>query len=389
MGHVEAEPAIALGQPTTHQFLKLCAETDIAKISSAADWGLQLLIKGDFQERWRIAKVLSKVGTSVILPLLAIAEDTKQETELRWFAIRILGQHRNSEVLARLIILLENCSEEFLADEIMRALVKLEDKATDYLVPLLAQTETRLLAVKALCKVRYPNIVEPLLEVTDDPNPQIRELTIEALGGFRHSRIFDCLITALRDPVSTVRIEAIRALGFWANCVDKGAILKAVSPLLYDHNLDVCRQAGLTLSRLQTPEAVTAIAAVAKSEITPFVLKTELVQALGWIDHQTSIEVLAQLLETSSEPLTLEIVKIFGRLTSGDRQAQASDILLNFWQQQAQLPHRDLRQAIAYTLGQLKQASARPILEELNKDDDSAVQLHANAALNKLHSINP
>ena len=310
-------------------------------------------------------------------------------TELRWFAIRILGQYRNPEVIARLLVLIENCQEEFLADEIVRALVQLEEQATDYIVPLIQDSETRLLGVKALCKVRYTNIVEPLLGVVGDDNAEVRQLAIEALGSFRHPQIFACLLTATEDPASQVRIEALRALGFWANYEDKDAIFQQVAPLLYDHNLDVCQQAGLALSRLQTADAVEAIAKVAHAETTPLGLKIELVQALGWIDHESSLQALDGILQKASEPLVFEIIKVIGRIDSGgDRQLQGTTILLDFWQRQTELPQQDFRQAFVYALGQLKQPVARDVLLELSQDKDSAVRLHAIAALNKLPGIN-
>ncbi|OKH18344.1 HEAT repeat domain-containing protein [[Limnothrix rosea] IAM M-220] len=384
MGYVETDPAIATQQPTVHQFLHLCAETNIAKIPLAAEWGLQLLMEGDFHERWRITKVLGKVGDSILPQLLAIAENPAQDIELRWFAIRILGQYRQPDIIARLLVLIENCQEEFLADEIVRALVQLEEQATDYIVPLLHEVETRLLAVKALCKVRYSNIVEPLLSVVEDDNPEIRELAIEALGSFRHPRIFTFLLAALKDPASKVRIEAIRALGFWTNYADKDIIFQRVSPLLYDHNLDVCQQAGLALSRLQNADAVEAIATVIQATTTPLALKKELVQALGWIDQAASLQALGDILPQASEPLTLEIIKVIGRIDSGDRQEQGTKLLLDFWRQQTQLPKKDLRQAFVYALGQLKQPIAQETLRQLSHDADSAVRLHAIAALNKL-----
>ena len=389
MGHVETDPAIASEQPSLQKFLSLCAETNIAAFPAAADWGINLLISGDFQERWRLAKVLRKVGDPICLPLLAIAEDKTQDVELRWFAVRILGQYRSAEVIVRLIVLLEDCREEFLADEIMRALVRLEEKATDYIVPLLQQPEMRLLAVKALCKVRYPNIVEPLLSVVQDEDPEVRSLALEALGGFRHELIFGCLLAGLQDPASSVRTEAVRALGFWANIADKNKIFAQVAPLLHDHNLEVCRQAGLTLSRLQTIEAVEAIAQVLQSETTPFSLKAELIQALSWIEHDASLEALGTILTTASEPLILEIIKVFGRINEANhRQAQATKILLRFWQQKSSSLRPNIRQDLAYSLGQLKQVIAQPLLTKLSEDCDSGVKLHAIAALNKLPTVN-
>lgn len=383
MGQAGTPQAIVDRPPSVHEFLNLCAEVNIAGHAHAQQWGLTLLKRGDFQDRWRIAKVFPKLGKAAIAPMLEIAKDPRQDVELRWFAIRILGQYKEPEAIAQLIVLLDDCREEFLVEEIMRALVELQEAATDYVLPLLTQTETRLLAVRALCKIRYPNVVEPLLGVVQDNNPEIRALALETLGSFRHHRIFTVLVNALKDRASVVRFEAVTALGFWANYAEREWIFQYVQPLLYDINLEVCRQAALTLSRLQTPEAAAAIAIVLRQSTTPFALQVELVQALAWIDDPSSLDYLAQSLHTAGENLTLVILKVMGRITEAPRKKQGAYILLDFWQRQ---PLRDpaCRRAFVYTLGQLQQRESGHLLEQLSEDIDESIRLHAIAALRKL-----
>lgn len=386
MGQTQRGQAIAERQPTLHEFVHLCTETDISQHSQAQDWALQLLSEGDFQARWRLTKVFSRLGKQAIAPLLAIAEDETAETELRWFAIRIVGQYRDAEAIARLIVLLDHCREDFLTAEIMAALVQLEETATEYVIPLLAKPETRLLAVQALCKLRYPNVVSPLLTVVHDTNAQIRALAIEALSSFRHPQILAVMLDSLADPASQVRLEALIGLGFWANTADPQMLLDHVQPLLHDVHLAVCRQAAFTLSRLQTPAAATAIATVLQAETTPISLQLDLVQALGWLDVPQSLEWLAKTLPTGSEPLILGILKVLGRISEPPRQIQATTILLNFWAQSESPKTAPIRQALGYTLGQLQDQRADVVLRELAADSDERVKLHAIAALRKIQS---
>jgi HEAT repeat protein len=386
MGQLKADQAIALEPPTIRQFLNLCTEQDISIFPAADQWGLQLLEAGDFQERWRIAKVLPKLGNTIIEPLLKLAENPHQDTELRWFAIRVLGQYQKPEVVTRLVLLLDSCHEEFLADEIMRALLALEERAISYILPLLDQLETRYLAVQALSRLRYPDVVEPLLEVTQDPDPRIRVLAIETLSSFRHYRIFEKLVAALVDPVSEVRLQGIKALGFWANYADKNIIFQQVTPLLYDHNLEVCRQAALTLSRLQTADAAGAIAKVIEKSTTPYSLKIEFVQALAWINDPSSLDLLAQILSNASEDLIQAILKAIGRISETERQLHGAQVLLQFWQRQTVMPMPAIRQHFVYALGHLHQSAAQDIqniLEQLSGDEDEGVRLHAIAALRR------
>lgn len=385
MGQIEAAQAIAERQPTIDEFIHLCTEIDISQNSQAQVWGLNLLQSADFQDRWRLAKVLPRLGKKAIAPLLDLAENPQVDTELRWFAIRILGQYEEAQAIARLILLLDYCEEDFLTDEIMSALVRLEEKATDYLIPLLAEEDTRFLAVQALCKIRYPNVVEPLLSVVSDQNVEVRALAIEALSSFRHPSIFGVLLAALRDPASPVRLEAVMGLGFWAGYTDRQLLLEKIAPLLDDVNLEICRQAALTLSRLQTSAAATAIAKVLQSPNTPLSLQMALVQALGWMDVPESLEYLAQTLTTAPETMGVETLKAISRITENHRQIQGTEILLNFWQENSAIPTTaQFRQTFAYALGQLQQPQAHELLNALAQDPDDSVKLHAIAALQKI-----
>lgn len=385
MGQAETAPAIAAGEvPSLHEFLNLCAETDLTCSPYVQAWGLAWLKKGDFQARWRVSKIFPRFGSVMIDPLLEIAEDGNQEMELRWFAIRILGQYKDPEAIARLILLLDACNDEYLIDEIMNALTQLQAKATDYLIPLLKEAESRLLAVKALNKIRHPNVVDPLLSVVDDDNSEIRAIALEALSSFRHPKIFAVLTHALRDNVSQVRLEAVRALGFWSNYADRALLLEQISPLLYDLDLHICSQAAFSLGRLQTPEAATAIATVLQSPATPLPLQRLLVQAMGWMDVPNSLLYLGHALQQEVPELTLEILKMLGRISESHRQKQAIPILLEFWRNTSLKYDPQIRQALSYTLGQLQEPQCRPLLMSLAQDPDDKVKLQATVALQKL-----
>lgn len=384
MGQVGAAQAIAERQPTIDEFIHLCTEIDISQHPQAQAWGLNLLQDADFQDRWRLAKVFHRLGKEAIAPLLELAENPQVDTELRWFAIRILGQYEDAQAIARLILLLDHCEEDFLSEEIMRALVQLQETATDYLLPLLEQEDTRLLAVKALCKIRYPNIVDPLLSVVQDAHVEVRALAIEALSSFRHPNIFGVLLAALRDPASPVRLEAVIGLGFWAGCTDQDLLLEKIKPLLYDVNLDICRQAAFTLSRLQSSAAAKAIAKVLQSPNTPLSLQIDLLQALGWMDVPESLEYLAQTLATTTETMGLETLKVMGRITEHHRKIQGTEILLKFWRGNPAATTPQFRKTFAYALGQLQNPQAYELLSAFAQDPDESVKLHAIAALKKI-----
>lgn len=55
---------------------------------------LSILEMGDFQQRWEIAKVFVRLGNVAITPLIDILQD-EDASELRWYAVRILGDLKN------------------------------------------------------------------------------------------------------------------------------------------------------------------------------------------------------------------------------------------------------------------------------------------------------
>src|SRR5690242_16708971 len=73
---------------------------------------LPILEMGDFQQRWEITKVLLKLGTVAIPPLIDILEDEEAEEELRWYAARTLGEFQHPEAIAPLVELLKKGEDE-------------------------------------------------------------------------------------------------------------------------------------------------------------------------------------------------------------------------------------------------------------------------------------
>ncbi|BAW97582.1 hypothetical protein NIES970_25360 [[Synechococcus] sp. NIES-970] len=370
---------------TLQEFLRACTTTDLREIPQAEMLALQFLREGTFQERWRLVKIFAKLSDKAIAPLLAIAEDPLADTELRWFAIRILGQYRDPEAIARLILLIDDCSEEFLLEEIMGTLVQLEAQAVDYLVPLLKKPDTRSLAVQALCKLRYPQMIRPLLEIISGVEPLDHCLILETLSQFRQPEILAALVGALKNPVAGVRRMAVKGLGFWAQSVDPLLLCEQVQPLLYDLDLQVCAQAGFTLSRLAIPQAAEAIATVLASPHTPEPLRISLIQALGWLAIPESLDILESLLYGTPPAIVQEAIKVMGRISEPSRRHRGTSILLQFWASCPSPPPASIQQAFVYALGQLADPRAEGLLAALSHSQDKMIQLHAIAALKKIN----
>ena len=339
---------------------------------------VQVLLEGDFQQRWDIAKVLPKFGFGAIAPLVEILEDEDAELETRWFAGRLLSEFDDPKAIMALTNLLRQTEDEELSVMAVQALANIGSTAIEALTSLLAQETTRLLAVQALAVIRRSDIIAPLLTVVNDSSPQVRAIAVEALGSFHDPRIPPVLVQKLGDLAAAVRKEAVIALGMRSDLTTELNLVEHLQPLLYDFNLEVCRQAAIALGRLGSDRAAEALFGVFTSSATPATLKIDAVRALSWIDTMAALDYLQAGLESEAAQ---EIIVLLGRKTLPALKAKATQILINFFQS-VQSPQ--LKQALAMSLGELGEPQAIDTLLELTEDPQQSVRLHARAALNKL-----
>jgi HEAT repeat protein len=355
---------------------------------------LLVLIKGDFGERWEVAKILPKLGTtshregnlSEIAPLIEILEDEAIEPEARWFAGRILGEFDQPEVIFSLVNILETTEDLDLAAIVAQSLANLGKSTINALTKLLEQPDCTLFAARALAQIRRPEVIEPLLTVVQNPDLAIRAIAIEALGSFHQPKIIPILITALEDLEASVRKEAAIALGFRADLAEKWDLLTHLQPLLYDFNLEVCQQAAIAISKLETEEAELALFKVLKSPHTPIPLQLTLIQALARKESSSSLQYLRQALSYVSPEGVLEIIRTIGRVETVSLRAEAAKILLEFYNNSghSSLEKIQIKQELAHTWGQLKDKDTAGVLKQLAQDPNRGVQLHAGAALRYL-----
>jgi HEAT repeat protein len=346
---------------------------------------IQVLLNGDFQEKWEVAKIFPLLDRSIVPCLIEIVHNENLDEEIRWFACRILGAFPEPEAIASIALLLQTATAEELTLVACQTLTQMDTHAIKVLRDLLSQPKHRLLAVTALSQIRHPAIVTPLLSTIDDANPQIRTIAIVTLATFHDSRILPVLIHALKDTAAAVRKEAAIALGVRQNSSKSVNLVEYLQPLLYDLNLEVCRQAAIALGRIKQESAVNALFQILKSPHTPAELKIDTVRALSWSELEPGLEYLQQALAVETENICQEIIAVLGRISKPSLKLKATQILINFYHDQ--LKHQDLprlKQTLASSLGILGHIEARSSLEQLARDLDRKVQLHATAALEKL-----
>lgn len=343
---------------------------------------IDVLVFGDFHERWEIAKVFPKLGQEAIAPLLEILRDEDAEEELRWYVARILGEFNHPSVINALVELLKTEESEELSAIAAASLGNIGSPAIASLTELLAEEETRLLAVRSLSHIRRTETIAPLLSVVHDPQVSIRAAAIEALSSFHDSRIPPVLLNALDDIAAPVRREAVIGLSFRADLREELDLVNRLQPKLYDFNINVCTAAAIALGRLGTDTAASALYQVL-SPITPISLQIEIVRALGKVGTQRSLEYLRSALnQLESSALWQEIVTVLGRVEQPLR-TRAAEILIDLLSGHPAIEHENIKSAIALSLGQLGEIQAlHPLIQLLASD--TGVRLHAIAALKNL-----
>ncbi len=359
---------------------------------------LEVLVSGEFQDRWEIAKLCAKLASEdafnpaeITAALMDWLQDSEAEFELRWFAARILGEFRTPAVLESLIRLMQTAPQPELVETTAIALSGFGTMAIAPLTALLEQEQTRLLAVKTLAQIRNTATLVPLLQVVQDPDSTIRAIAIEALGSFHDARVPPVLIEGLRDRSSQVRRAAVVGLSFRADLLPTYDLVSLLQPLLWDIDDSVCVQTAIALGRLGNDAAATALSEVLCAPFTPNDLRLEVIRALGWIQSPLALQGLCQFFSLSldqnpvSPRVYQEALVALGRLESPALQQTALKFLVNLLQSHhPAIEPTANKQAIALTLGQLGHRAAIDPLIELLADANPGVRFHAIAALQQI-----
>jgi HEAT repeat protein len=347
---------------------------------------LSALEVGDFQQRWEVAKMFTRLGNIAIPPLVAILEDDATEDELRWYAVRILGELKQTEVIPPLVELIQSSDNEELRGMAAIALGQLGKTAILAVTELLANDDTRLLATQTLCYIRNQETILPLLSVVQDSQVAVRAAAIEALSSFHDSRIPQVLLTSLEDTSATVRQEAVRGLGYRPELRDRLDLVTCLQAKLYDTNIDVACAAVVSLSRMGCDAAAFHLYQVLVTYDTALKIQIEAIRGLAWIGSISGLEYLQQALNTLVSPtLWQQIVVILGRVQHSFLNQKATEILLEILHQKHPASKiGNIKSAIALSLGQLGRDEAIETLIFLSGDTDNQVRLHAIAALKNL-----
>ena len=387
---------------------------------------LEILQTGDFHQRWEVAKVFPRLGSCAIAPLVDILADSAEEDrELRWFAARILGDFHHPDAIAALVEVLKTDHSEDLTAMAAAALASLGASsknatafrlAIDALTELLHQDDTRSLAVRALSHIRHSETITPLLSVIRDKEVAVRTTAIEALASFHDDRILPVLLDALKDTAAPVRREATIGLGLRAQLQEQLELVAQLTEQLWDFNLEVCNAAAIALGRMGTDAAADALFSVLRKGTAPLSLQVQVVRSLGWIETPKALIYLQQAIAQRNslqvsrgaevllcrgellapdgsaeiDLVSQEIIAVLGRVEKPDVVPLAAKILLDALNSNyPTIQHPRLKQALATSLGHLKDPVAIDSLIQMLADGDEGIKWHAIAALKKFSGVAP
>lgn len=347
---------------------------------------LHLLVDGDFQERWEATKHLTNCGKAAIAPLMPLMQDSDLDWEIRWFAARTLGQIDHPDALAALVTLLQQTDDAELIAIAAQGIAQFGDKGVEALAQVFYRTCHRLTAVQALGNIHHESVLEPLFLAAQDDAAPVRRAAIAALGNFHHPKIDEILVERLRDSHVAVRKEAISQLSFRRHLLTQVNLVEILLPGLWDISLEVNQATAIALGRLGSETAIASLSRVLASPHTPEQLQATILQALGWIEKETSLLALLSARQNLSPKLQVELIETLTRFRTDQLRERAGEALCTWLK--AELRDDPVASqvawAIALALGNLQYEPALPLLESVAATAKEHLQLYTNAALRQL-----
>jgi HEAT repeat protein len=374
------------------------AETGIELGGDEVNTAIATLIEGDFQQRWDIAKKITKLGEAVVFPLAQIIDTFEtSDPDLCWFAARALGEFNHPLAINSLVKLL-HAKDEDLNAIAADALSRMGTAAISALVKQLADPTTRLLATRSLACIRSPEVIAPLQTVVTDANPQLRAIAIKSLSNFTDPEIVPILIKAIEDKASMVRREAVIGVGLIAARLKQNVgfgqidysladLANLLTPLLFDLSIDVAKQAAIALGRVGNDLAATQLFQLSQTPSIPKLLKIQAIRSLGWISSNQALDDLIKLLNSlDSSDLCYEVVCSLRRFDRQDLIAPIATVLIaQLKSTRPPIQSLMIKREIALNLGLLGDLRAIDPLIELLAIPDLSVRLHAIRALKRLN----
>ncbi len=352
---------------------------------------LQALEWGDFQVRWDVSKILPKLGTVAIDPLLDLLQDDTTDEEVQWFVVRALGAWENDAVMQALLDVLRSGNAELQSvaatvlaqygDRVLARLrpIVLPSQLAAPQPPILGEPEiSKLWAARILASIRTIGTIELLLVLAVDDDPEVCCTAIEALMTFQDDRIAPVLIPLLQSVRSSIRKTAVEAIGLCQSLtLDERVDL--LTPLLFDLNAVVCTKTVASLGRLGDC-ATQSLLNVLNSSPLPNELETELVRSLLRLSNPVALSGLFKRAQQSSS-VRHELLRSLGRVRDLNLKPICAQYLTHLMQTSLTIADRKLA---VTALGHLQQPEAIDCLIDQLTIPDTSLRLHSLQALQQI-----
>lgn len=152
--------------------------------------------------------------------------------------------------------------------------------------------EMRAYAAEGLGGVGDVHAVAPLIDALTDNNSTVRRFAISSLGKIRDARAIDVLIPFLQDEEADMRCAAAVALGELGLTEDRFLtpplqVIEALINSVTDSDRGVCAAAVVALGRIGSPQAVSALDALAATTDSEWI-RRYISEALHQIEEQNA-----------------------------------------------------------------------------------------------------
>ena len=152
--------------------------------------------------------------------------------------------------------------------------------------------EMRAYAAEGLGGVGDVHAVAPLIDALTDNNSTVRRFAISSLGKIRDARAIDVLIPFLQDEEPDMRCAAAVALGELGLTEDRFStppvqVIAALINSVTDNDRAVCSAAVVALGRIGSPQAVSALNALAETTDSEWI-RRYISEALHQIEEQNT-----------------------------------------------------------------------------------------------------
>ena len=255
--------------------VKTAATSALTAIGAPAVVDLSYCLQDpDLSVQEAAASILSEIADERVLEPLESAL-LSQDWVVRMHAARAVGRLGNPRSVETLVLLLQD-KVPAVRDEAIAALVSMGESAVKPLVAALEDQDwrIRLRATEALCVLKSPTAVKPLVEILQhDRDTAVRQEAARALGQIGDSAAVDALLGVVEEP--RLQVHVIEALGRIGDRRVLPLLFRLIGELKtsdYEDRTPACEDNRYEQDLACVEEAIRALARIRDDEAIPLLI---------------------------------------------------------------------------------------------------------------------